>query len=125
MFPGELSKPMKVSSSVSRALDYSTVYCIIYKKYLGRYTFEPPRGKTNNVVSEQVLHKPTCTSTEISDLSRRANRENKGADQLRGYCEADLCLCFRLCRLLIFPWGGSFNYILVHTIYINKNELNI
>ena len=39
--------------------------------------FEPPRGKTNNVVSEQVRHKPTCTSTEkswkleISDLSRR------------------------------------------------------
>ena len=28
--------------------------------------FEPPRGKTNNVVSEQVRHKPTCTSTEKS-----------------------------------------------------------
>ena len=27
--------------------------------------------------------------------------ENKGADQLRIYCEADLRLCFRLCRLLI------------------------
>ena len=27
--------------------------------------------------------------------------ENKGADQLRGYREADLRLCFRLCRLLI------------------------
>ena len=27
---------------------------------------EPPRGKTNNVVSEQVRHKPTCTSTEKS-----------------------------------------------------------
>ena len=26
--------------------------------------YEPPRGKTNNVVSEQVRHKPTCTSTE-------------------------------------------------------------
>ena len=25
---------------------------------------EPPRGKTNNVVSEQVRHKPGCTSTE-------------------------------------------------------------
>ena len=25
---------------------------------------EPPRGKTNNVVSEQVLHKPGCTATE-------------------------------------------------------------
>ena len=28
--------------------------------------YEPPRGKTNNVVSEQVRHKPTCTSTEKS-----------------------------------------------------------
>ena len=26
--------------------------------------FEPSRGKTNNVVSEQVRHKPGCTSTE-------------------------------------------------------------
>ena len=34
--------------------------------------------------------------------------ENKGADQLRGYREADLRLCFRICRLLVFPWGGSF-----------------
>ena len=25
---------------------------------------EPPRGKTNNVVFEQVRHKPSCTSTE-------------------------------------------------------------
>ena len=32
--------------------------------------------------------------------------ENKGADQLRSYCEADLRL-FRLCRLLVFPCGGS------------------
>ena len=29
--------------------------------------------------------------------------ENKGADQLRGYREADLRLCFRICRLLVFP----------------------
>ena len=28
--------------------------------------FEPPHGKTNNVVSEQVRHKPACTSTEKS-----------------------------------------------------------
>ena len=26
--------------------------------------FEPPRGKTNNVVSEQVRHKPAYTATE-------------------------------------------------------------
>ena len=36
--------------------------------------------------------------------------ENKGADQLRGYRKADLRLCFRLCRLLVFPWGGSIMY---------------
>ena len=33
--------------------------------------------------------------------------ENKGADQLRGYREADLRLCFRICKLLVFPRGGS------------------
>ena len=33
--------------------------------------------------------------------------ENKGADQLRGYREADLRLCFRICRLLVFSLGGS------------------
>ena len=34
--------------------------------------------------------------------------ENKDAYQLRGYREADLRLCFRICRLLVFPCGGSY-----------------
>ena len=33
--------------------------------------------------------------------------ENKGADQLQSYCEADLRLCFCICRLLVFSQGGS------------------
>ena len=33
--------------------------------------------------------------------------EKKGADQLHGHCEADLRLCFCICRLLVFPRGGS------------------
>ena len=37
--------------------------------------------------------------------------ENKGADQLHGYREADLRLCFRICRLLVFSRGGSFGLI--------------
>ena len=28
--------------------------------------------------------------------------ENKGADQLRGYCKADLRLCFRICKKRFF-----------------------
>ena len=33
--------------------------------------------------------------------------ENKGADQLRGYREADLRLCFRICKMLVFSLCGS------------------
>ena len=33
--------------------------------------------------------------------------ENKGADQLRGYREADLRLCFRICKKPIFSCRGS------------------
>ena len=28
--------------------------------------------------------------------------KNKDADQLRSYCEADLRLCFRICKMLVF-----------------------
>ena len=55
------------------------------------------------MVSDQVRHKPGCTATqdsqrlEILDLERRIvlfHRENIGADQLPGYSEAGLHLCF-------------------------------
>ena len=35
------------------------------------------------------------------------NSENKGADQLHGYREADLCLCFRICKKTVFSRRGS------------------
>ena len=44
---------------------------------LDRTRNDPPRGKTNNVVSEQVRRKPACTVTEdgwrleILDLESR------------------------------------------------------
>ena len=44
---------------------------------------EPPRGKTNSVVSEQVRHEAVSFAV--------------------------LRLCFRICRLLFFPWGSSNN----------------
>ena len=34
--------------------------------------------------------------------------ENKGADQPRGYREADLRLCFRICKNPVFSRRGSF-----------------
>ena len=40
------------------------------------------------------------------------NGENKGADQLRGHREADLRLCFRICKNPVFSRHGSYaNYI--------------
>ena len=41
--------------------------------------------------------------------------ENKDADQLRGYCEADLRLCFRICKTLVFSRRGS-NAVYLYTI---------
>ena len=34
--------------------------------------------------------------------------ENKDADQLRGYREADLRLCFRICKNTVFSRRGSY-----------------
>ena len=46
--------------------------------------------------------------------------ENKDADQLRGYREADLRLCFRPCKLLVFSRTGS--YLLKRTTEIRLEE---
>ena len=37
--------------------------------------------------------------------------ENKDADQFRGYREADLRLCFRICKKQVFSRCGSLNGI--------------
>ena len=37
--------------------------------------------------------------------------ENKGADKLRRYCEADLRLCFRICKKPVFSRCGSYTGI--------------
>ena len=50
--------------------------------------------------------------------------ENKGADH-RGYCEADLRLCFRLCRLLVFQSGGSNAVAGQHSANKNLEVVNI
>ena len=62
-------------------------------------------------VYDLVGHKLGCSVTandwriENSDLGREGIvlcSENKGADQLRGYREADLRLYFRICRKPVF-----------------------
>ena len=79
---------------------------------------EPVHEKTNNLGSDQVdTNQPVQTLRQASCLKFCVQvveelyypcSENKGADQLRSYCEADLRLCFRICILLFIPCGGSF-----------------
>ena len=48
---------------------------------------EPPHEKTNNVIAEQVLHKPSCTSIEddlrLENVNFERNCTIRGADRLR------------------------------------------
>ena len=50
--------------------------------------------------------------------------ENKGADQLRGYREADLRLCFRIFRLLFFSRGGSFVLLYFSIVKVRETRLS-
>ena len=51
--------------------------------------------------------------------------ENKGADQLRGYLEADLRLCFRPSKLLVFSCTGSFLKLITKASFQTKYTLSI
>ena len=71
----------------------------------------PNRSDTNQAVQAQKMARSLTFWSLVEEELYYPSSENKGADQLRGYREADLRLCFRLCSLLVFPWGGSFGDI--------------
>ena len=67
----------------------------------------PTRSDINRPVQSQKGARILKLWIYVEEELYYPSSENKGADQLRGYREADLRLCFRLCRLLVFPRGGS------------------
>ena len=62
----------------------------------------PNRSDTNQAVQSQKQTGSLKFRIQKEKEVYYPCSENKGADQLRGYREADLCLCFRICRLLVF-----------------------
>ena len=68
----------------------------------------PNRSDTNRPVQAKKRARSLKFRISVEEELYYPSSENKGADQLRGYREADLRLCFRICRLLVFPRGGSF-----------------
>ena len=77
----------------------------------------PGVEKTNNVDSVGLTQTKLYSYWRWLDAKKKCiqeekvlyypSSENKGADQLRGYREADLCLCFRICKTLVFSRRGS------------------
>ena len=68
----------------------------------------PTRSDTNQAVQLQKMARGLKLCIEVEDGLYYLFSENKGADQLRGYREADLHLCFCPRTLFVFPRGGSY-----------------
>ena len=60
------------------------------------------RSDTNQAVQPMKMARGLKFSIKEVQVLYYPSRENKDADQLRGYREADLRLCFRICRMLVF-----------------------
>ena len=62
----------------------------------------PTRSDTNQAVQPQKMARGLKFQIKkVGGLYYQCS-ENKGADQLCGYREADLRLCFRICKTLVF-----------------------
>ena len=80
----------------------------------------PIRSDTNQAVQLQKIARGLkIWIHEVEGLHYPCS-ENKGADQLRGYREADLRLCFRICNMLVISRRGSFQ---VYAIYSDFSRM--
>ena len=66
----------------------------------------PTRSDTNQAVQLQKMARGLKIRIKKVEVLYYLCSENKGADQLRGPCEADLCLCFCICKMLVFSERG-------------------
>ena len=94
---------------------------ILYKVYLSRLVGKPTmwfpnRSDTNRPVQAQKRARSLKFRILVEEELYFPSSENKGADRLRNYCEADLHLCFSIGRLLVFRYGGSF----LENIYVTS-----
>ena len=75
--------------------------------YLSRVMRKPTfwfltRSDTNQAVQLQKMTRGSKFWIKKEEGLYYLCSENKGADQLRGHREADLRLCFRICKMLVF-----------------------
>ena len=70
----------------------------------------PTRSDTNRAVQPHKMARGLKFWIWLVDELYYPYSENKGADQLRGYREADLRLCFRICQKTVFSRRGSYAF---------------
>ena len=63
----------------------------------------PNMSDTDQAVQSQKQARSLKFRIQVEEELYYPSSGKKGADQLLSYREADLRLCFRLCRLLVFP----------------------
>ena len=95
------SKDFKVISPCLFKVACNSIACTLLKlsRLMGKpTTWFPNRSDTNQAAQSQKQARSLKFWNIVEEESYYPSSENKGADQLRGYREADLHLCFRLCR---------------------------
>ena len=72
-------------------------------RLVGKLTMFPTRSDINRPVQSQKMARGWTFWFEKVEILFYPCSENKGADQLRGYREADLRLCFSHMQIVGFP----------------------
>ena len=71
----------------------------------------PTRSDTNQTIQPHKMARCLKFRIKIEKGLFYPCSENKGADQLRGHREADLRLCFRICKKQVFSRRGSHDLV--------------
>ena len=71
----------------------------------------PTRSNTNQAVQPHKIARCLKFRREVVEGLYNVCSENKGADQLRSYREADLRLCFRICKKPVCSRCSSFGIL--------------
>ena len=92
----------------------------------------PNRSDTNRAVQAEKQAGSLKFGRKVEEELYYPSSENKGADQLPGYREADLRLCFRLCSCWFshgaahfFPFAAVAIGHQLHVLWTNRFQLSV
>ena len=94
--------PFHIKTSLVLSNPVSTVKNDLSRVMRKQTFWIPTRFDTNQAVQLQKMARGLKFRIKKAERSCYLRSENKGTDQLRGYREADLRLCFRICKTLVF-----------------------